>query len=104
MGAGLATVPNTLLFLLLTKPTQEHWIRLLGISAVVLGSYYIVAGRHELLPIARASLWAHTFMIVAFSMSEPVPSTLSVRTTFMSTLTMTTALGVRFGTTARRLA
>ena len=67
MGAGLATVPKTLLFLLLTQPTQEHWIRLLGVSAVVLGSYYIVSGRHELLPIARASLWAHTFMIVAFS-------------------------------------
>ena len=67
MGAGLSTVPNTLLFLLLTAPTQEHWIRILGVSAVVLGSFYIVAGRHELLPIARASLWGHSFMIVALS-------------------------------------
>jgi hypothetical protein len=67
MGAGLLVAPNTMLFLLLTKPTTEHWIRLLGTSAVVLGSYYIVAGRHDLTVMARASLWGHAIMIVSFT-------------------------------------
>ena len=56
MGAGLLVAPNTMLDLLLTKPTTEHWIRLLGTSAIVLGSYYIVAGRNDLTAMARASL------------------------------------------------
>jgi len=67
MGTGLLLSPNTLLFVLLTKPTSEHWIRLLGATAVVLGSYYIVAGRHDVAVLARASVWARLFMIAAFS-------------------------------------
>jgi hypothetical protein len=66
-GAFLAIAPNTLLGLLLTKPTSEHWIRLLGLSATMLGSYYIVAGRHNITAIARASVWARTVMIVGFT-------------------------------------
>jgi len=67
MGAGLLVAPNTMLDLLLTKPTTEHWIRLLGTSAIVLGSYYIVAGRNDLTAMARASLWGHSMMIVSFT-------------------------------------
>jgi predicted amidohydrolase len=67
MGAGLLIAPNTMLFLLLTKPTTEHWIRLLGTSAIVLGGYYIVAGRNDLTVMARASLWGHALMIVSFT-------------------------------------
>ncbi len=66
MGGFLLVAPNTLLLLLLTKPTTEHWIRLLGTSAIVLGTYYIVAGRHDLAAMARASLWGHGIMIVSF--------------------------------------
>jgi hypothetical protein len=68
MGAGLLIAPNTLLFLLLTKPTSEHWIRLLGTSAIVLGLYYMVAGRNDLTVMARASLWGHAIMIASFTM------------------------------------
>jgi hypothetical protein len=67
MGTFLLVAPNTALFLLLTKPTTEHWIRLLGTSAMVLGTYYIVAGRNDLTVMARASLWGHGIMIVSFT-------------------------------------
>lgn len=67
MGAFLFVTPNTLLAFLLTTPTSEHWIRLLGVSAMVLGTYYIAAGRNDLVAMARASLYGHTVMIVCFT-------------------------------------
>jgi hypothetical protein len=66
-GAGLVISPNAVLWFLLTTPTYEHWIRLLGTSAIVLGCYYIVAGLHNLTVMARASLWARGIMIALFT-------------------------------------
>jgi len=67
MGTGLLVAPGPLLDFLRTTRTEEHWIRLLGMSAIVLGSYYVVAGRAELTVMARASLWGRIAMAAGFS-------------------------------------
>jgi hypothetical protein len=68
MGLGLFLFPDLSLDLLLTARTTEHWIRLLGMSAIVLGSYYIVAGRADLSIMARASCWGRLAMATGFSL------------------------------------
>lgn len=67
MGAWLLIAPGPMLDFLRTARTAEHWIRLLGMSAMVLGFYYTVAGRHELIVLARASLWGRLAMAAGFS-------------------------------------
>ena len=66
-GAAIAIAPGPTLDVLRTARTGEHWIRLLGITAVVLGAYYIVAGRAELTVLTRASLWGRIMMAAGFS-------------------------------------
>jgi len=66
MGAWLLIAPGPMLDFLLTARTTEHWIRLLGMSAIVLGFYYIVAGRAEIAVMARASLWGRLAMAAGF--------------------------------------
>jgi hypothetical protein len=60
--------PGPMLDFLRTARTTEHWIRLLGMSAIVLGFYYIVAGRAGLVVMARASLWGRLAMAAGFGM------------------------------------
>ena len=67
MGAWLLVAPGPMLDFLRTARTTEHWIRLLGMSAIVLGFYYITAGRHDLAVMARASLWGRLAMAAGFS-------------------------------------
>jgi hypothetical protein len=62
MGAWFLIAPGPMLDFLLTARTTEHWIRLLGLSAIVLGFYYIAMGRAESWAFARASLWGHLLM------------------------------------------
>jgi hypothetical protein len=67
IGAALFLAPGPTLDLLLTARTTEHWIRLLGMSAIVLGFYFIVAGRADLTLMARASCWGRLAMATGFS-------------------------------------
>ncbi len=62
MGAWFVIAPGPMLDFLLTARTTEHWIRLLGLSAIVLGFYYITLGRAELALFARLSLWGRIIM------------------------------------------
>jgi hypothetical protein len=66
-GAALVLAPGPTLDVLRTARTDEHWIRLLGMTAIVLGAYYIVAGRAELTVFARASLWGRIAIAAGFS-------------------------------------
>lgn len=66
-GAALVIAPDATLDFLRTARTDEHWIRLLGMTAVVLGAYYIVAGRAEITVFARASLWGRIAIATGFS-------------------------------------
>ena len=66
MGGGLLLAPDRTLDLLLTPRTTEHWVRLLGASAMLLGAYYIVAGRAQVAVLIRASLWGRLGLAAAF--------------------------------------
>lgn len=66
-GAALVFAPGPTLDFLRTARTDEHWIRLLGMTAIVLGSYYIVAGRAEIAVLARASVWGRIALASGFS-------------------------------------
>lgn len=66
-GTALVIAPGPTLDFLRTARTDEHWIRLLGMTAIVLGAYYIVAGRAEFTVFARASLWGRIAIAAGFS-------------------------------------
>ena len=66
MGVGLFAAPDLTLDLLRTARTSEHWVRLLGATAMLLGTYYIVAGRAEVRALIRASLWGRIALATAF--------------------------------------
>lgn len=65
-GLILVAVPNTLLGLFRLAPTQEPWIRVLGIVTGVLGAYYVAAARGELIGFFRATLWGRAIVLTAF--------------------------------------
>ena len=47
LGLGLLLVPNLLLALFGFPQSDEVWIRVLGLLALYLGIYYVLAGRWE---------------------------------------------------------
>ncbi len=47
-GIGFFIVPNFVLSLLRIPPTDEVWIRILGMLVLFIGYYYIIAARKEL--------------------------------------------------------
>lgn len=56
VGCVALTVPNMLFGLLGLPSTDEPWMRILGVVVVVLGGYYLVAARHELVVMFRATV------------------------------------------------
>ena len=78
IGLALLAVPNLLLGLFGYATTTEIWVRILGFMVIVAGYYYIVAGRYELTPFFRATVYGRPAVIVCFSaftllgMAEPV--------------------------------
>lgn len=57
VGLGLALAPDSVLELLRLPPTQDFWPRVVGVLALVLACYYLVAARANLLPLIRASVF-----------------------------------------------
>ncbi|HEX2779212.1 MAG TPA: hypothetical protein VHM30_06925 [Gemmatimonadaceae bacterium] len=55
-GLGLILVPATVLGLLGFPPTADGWVRVVGVLAVCVGAYHVVAARNELQPYLRASV------------------------------------------------
>ena len=47
VGLILVAIPNVLLGLFRIPPTDQPWIRILGLVVVVLAAYYLVAARNE---------------------------------------------------------
>lgn len=45
LGSVLVLVPNLLLELIAIPPTQEAWIRVAGVLALILAFYYVQAAR-----------------------------------------------------------
>lgn len=78
LGVGLIAVPNQLLAPFQIPPTQEVWVRVLGMVTLFLGIYYVTAARHNLLPIMemsvklRASVPVFLAGFVALGFAPPV--------------------------------
>jgi hypothetical protein len=50
LGTGLILAPNLMLGLFGQAPTNEPWLRVLGLVALVLGTYYTAAARAGVAP------------------------------------------------------
>ena len=67
LGPTLILAPNFLLGLFGIPPTTEVWIRVIGVTASVLGVYSWVAARHENRPFLEASVYTRFSVFVAFT-------------------------------------
>jgi len=56
MGSAIVIAPNTFLSLFALPTTDEVWFRLLGVILTYVGTYYLVAARHAVVPIFHASI------------------------------------------------
>jgi hypothetical protein len=56
LGAVLVIVPNPLLVLFGFAPTDEVWIRIVGMLLLCLGYYYVDAARREVASFFRATV------------------------------------------------
>ena len=98
LGAVLILAPNTLLPVFGFPSTTEVWIRVLGVVASVLGTYYVQAARHELVPFFHATIWGRAFVMLsfaAFALMRLAPPTLVL-------FGVTDALGALWTATALR--
>lgn len=71
VAIAFLAIPERLIALLQFPPATVGWARVLGLLALVIGSYDIVGARAESVPYMRASVWircgfaAGTFILVA---------------------------------------
>lgn len=66
-GLGLLLTPALVLGLLGFPPAADGWIRVVGVLAVCVGAYHVVAARSELLPYLRASVAVRIGFAVALA-------------------------------------
>ena len=67
LGPALIFVPNALLSVFGVPPTDEVWIRVVGVLAMTLGFYDVVAARHELKNYFRATVIARLMVLLVFA-------------------------------------
>ena len=78
LGLSLLLFPNAVLGLFGVARTDEVWIRILGIVLTYVGTYYVVAARHEMTAIFRASIGVRLSFpvvvlgLVLFAHAKPV--------------------------------
>lgn len=56
MGAGMMAIPNMILPLLGFSPSQEIWIRMLGLFTFTAGIYYFYSSLHEQTAFFKATI------------------------------------------------
>ncbi len=66
LGLLLLLVPNPLLRLFGAPPTNEVWIRVVGMLVLCLSFYYVKAARGELTDFIRWTVWARAAVIFYF--------------------------------------
>ncbi len=66
LGLLLLLVPNLLLPVFGAPPTNEVWIRVIGMLVLCLSFYYVKAARGELTDFIRWTVWARAAVIVYF--------------------------------------
>jgi len=67
LGATLIAAPDLVLRPFGIPHSPEAWIRVVGVLAAVLGLYYFVAARFELVPFYRATIFGRIFVFLSFS-------------------------------------
>ena len=78
LGLMLLLAPNLLLHVFGVAPTNEVWIRVVGMLVLCLSFYYVQAARHGLTPFIRWTVWTRLAVIVYFTafvllLSAPKP-------------------------------
>ena len=66
LGAILVLIPNTLLRLFSDPPTNEVWIRVVGVVVFILGFYYFQASRNELKKFFKSTVYGRTAVLLFF--------------------------------------
>lgn len=64
LGAALVLAPNAPLALFGLPPTDEVWIRVVGMLLLIIGGYYVRAARLELEPFFRMTVYGRAVIIV----------------------------------------
>lgn len=67
LGIVLLLVPNLLLTLFGIAATNEVWIRIVGVLALALSAYYITAGKLNLTPILKVTVYVRSSIIFFFT-------------------------------------
>jgi hypothetical protein len=66
-GAALLIAPNFVLGLFGLPPTTDVWIRIVGMTVVFFGVYYVIAARYEIRPFFVASIATRSSVPVIFA-------------------------------------
>lgn len=67
LGLTFMAIPNTILPLLSYPETHQPWVRVAATVVTILGYYYIVAARHELVPFFRATIVGRFLVLVFYA-------------------------------------
>ena len=67
MGLGLVATPNVVLGTFGLPATNEVWVRVVGVLALVLAYYYISAARADLKTFAQWTVTARIGVFIAFT-------------------------------------
>lgn len=67
LAAGLVLAPNALLALFGMPPTQEVWIRILGLLVGIVGAYYVIMAVRSLSPLYMPTVVARVFAFALLS-------------------------------------
>ena len=65
LGSVLILAPNVLLGIFGIAPTNEVWIRILGVVVLALGLYDCAAARQEVIPYFRWTVWGRALVVVS---------------------------------------
>lgn len=65
-GVVLMFVPDVFMEILRLDPITDPWVRVLGVVALALGAYYVVAGRQENTAFFRMTVWGRAIVLVSF--------------------------------------
>jgi hypothetical protein len=64
LGLGLICIPNTLLSIFDLEPTNEPWIRVLGIIVSEVGYYYVIVATKGSEAFFRASIFGRLWLFL----------------------------------------
>ena len=67
VGLGLLAAPNAVLAPLGFPPAEETWLRVVGVLALVIAAYYILAARSGLTVFFRWTVYIRAAVFVAFA-------------------------------------